>query len=81
MKARVPGGGSHSGALQQLRGYLHVLGLSIGIVLVPGERPPVRESEEGDGDMLLGVERSPRLGPQGARDHLIRARNLIAHSA
>lgn len=81
VKARDPSGGSHSGAVQQLRAYLHVLGLPIGIVLVPGERPPVWESEEGTAIMLLGVETLAELGPQGARDHLIRARNLIAHSA
>lgn len=81
VKARDLGGGSHSGAVQQLRGYLHDLGLSIGIVLVPGERSPVWESEEGTAIMLLGVETLAELGPQGARNHLIRARNLIAHSA
>lgn len=81
VKARDPGGGSHSGAVQQLRSYLHALQLPIGIVLVPGDRPPVWESEEGTAIMLLGVETLAGLGPQGARDHLIRARNLITHSA
>jgi hypothetical protein len=64
-----------------LQEYHHTLQLPIGIVLVPGQRPPEWVSAKGSAILLLGVETLADLGPLGARAHLIRARNLVAHSA
>jgi hypothetical protein len=81
VKARDLSGRSHSDAVQQLQEHLHALQLPIGIVLVPGERPPEWVSAKGTAVLLLGVETLVGLGPRGMRAHLIRARNLVAHSA
>jgi hypothetical protein len=81
VKARDPGGRSHADAVRQLQEYLHALQLPIGIVLVPGERPPEWSAAEGTAILLLGVETLADLGPRGMRAHLARARNLVAHSA
>lgn len=74
-------GRSHADSVRQLQGYLDALQLPIGIVLVPGERPPEWASTRDTAILLLGVETLAALGPRGMRDHLIRARNLVAHGA
>lgn len=79
VKARDPSHRSHADAVRQLRASLDAIQLSIGIVLVPGERSPEWTSAEGIAVVLLGVETLAELGAQGTRDLLIRARNLIAH--
>jgi hypothetical protein len=81
VKARDLSGRSHADAVQQLQEHLHTLQLPIRIVLVPGERPPEWASAKGTAILLLGVETLAGLGPRGMRAHLIRARNLVAHSA
>lgn len=81
VKARDLSGRSHSGAVKQLQEHLHALQLPIGIVLVPGERPAEWVSAKGTAILLLGVETLAALGLRGTRAHLIRARNLVAHSA
>ena len=81
VKARDLSGRSHADAVRQLQEYLHALLLPIGIVLVPGERPPEWVSAKGTAILLLGVETLADLGPRGMRAHLTRARNLVAHSA
>jgi hypothetical protein len=80
VKGRDLTGRSHADAVQQLQEHLHALQLPIGIVLVPGERPPEWVSANGTAILLLGVETLAELGLRGARAHLIRARNLVAHS-
>jgi hypothetical protein len=79
VKARDPSGRSSTSAVQQLLASLRALQLSIGIVLVPGERPPEWVSGGGVAIVLLGVETLAEIGAQGTRDLLIRGRNLVAH--
>jgi hypothetical protein len=81
VKARDLSRRSHADAMRQLRASLRALQLPIGIVLVPGERPPEWASGEGVAVVLLGVETLARLGAQGTRDLVIRGRNLVTHGA
>ncbi len=74
-------GRSHADSVRQLHGYLDALQLPIGIILVPGEHPPELVSTRGTAILLLGVETLATLGPRGMREHLTRARNLVAHGA
>jgi hypothetical protein len=81
VKARDPSGRSHASAVEHLRTALHDLGLSIGVVLLPGDHPVEWASGQGTAVASIGVETLAQLGVEGTRYLLMRARNLVTHGA